>query len=321
MRPVRTLTHPSPRPDGPRTHRRRPLPAVLLSALIVAILIPWAASTASAAVDKLACTGYQQKRVFLESQAWWQRTSGKTGTEHGHVHIGTCFPHAQTVKGIVGFDVRVIMHDNPGRLTHINIGVAGEWGSIRSVALTPDFKCGATNTCTKWYRVYVDTRKVPRDGRQEFRFRAQVKEPDGKEMVASTGWLARVANGKPIQHYRDSWSAEARGWYTGVGYANAKIESLPMTARSGMWYPAVRMTAGSGGIPVTSYRIVLDPDFHAGNNGITLRSGSGSFRGTIAIDTRKLRNGKHRLVLIASANASVGSTNKGIQVVPFTVSN
>jgi hypothetical protein len=297
------------------------LPGVLLSALILAIMIPWAASTASAAQDPLACTGYAQKRVFLESQAWWLQTPGKTGTDNGHVHIGTCFPHAQKVTGVVGFDVRIILHDNPGRLTHINIGVAGEWGSIRSVALTPDWRCSPTGTCTKWFRVYVDTRKVPRDGRQEFRFRAQVKQPDGKEMIASTGWLAWVQNGKAISHYRDAWSAEARGWYTGVGYANAKIESLPMSPVSGMWYPKVRMTAGSGGIPVTSYRAVLDPDFHAGKNGTTIRSGLGSFKGTLGIDTTKLSNGKHKLVLLASANALVGSTNKGVLVVPFTVSN
>lgn len=320
MQPVRTPSHPSPRFRRPR-QLRRPLPALLLSLVIVAILVPWAASTASAAIDPLACSGYPEKRAFLESQAWWNRTPGKTGTEHGHVHIGTCFPHAQKISGTVRFDVRIILHDNPGTLTHINIGIAGEWGSIRSVALTPKWRCGVDKTCTRWFTVYVDTRKAERDGRHEFRMRAQVKEPDGKESIASTGWLAWLNNGKPIEHYRDSWSAEARGWYTGVGYANAKIENMPMKAVRGWWNPTVRMTAGSGGIPVTSYRVVLDPDFHAGKQGITLRSGTGSFKGVIGIDTRKLRNGKHKLVLMANANASVGSTNRGILVVPFTVAN
>lgn len=320
MRPVRTPSYPAPGSGRPRP-LRRPLPGILLSLLIVAILVPWAAATASAAVDPLACTGYGTKRVFLESQAWWTRTPGKTGTDHGHVHVGTCFPHAQKISGVVRFDVRVILHDNPGTLTHLNLGIAGEWGSIRSAALTPNWRCGVDKTCTRWFTVYVDTRKAEADGRHEFRMRAQVKEPDGKESIASTGWLAWLNNGKTIDHYRDSWSAEARGWYTDVGYANAKIESLPMTARSGWWAPWVRMTAGSGGIPVTSYRVVLDPDFHAGDPGITLRSGAGSFKGQIGIDTRKLRNGKHKLVLMANANASVGSTNRGIMVVPFVVSN
>ncbi len=319
MRPVRTPSYPSPGSGRPRA-LRRPLPAVLLSLVIVAILVPWAASTASGAIDPLACTGYPEKRVFLESQSWWYRQPGQTGTNHGHIHVGTCFPHAQKVAGPVRFDVRVMMHNNPGTMTHLNIGVAGEWGSIRSVAISPNWKCAAT-TCTRWFAVNVDTRKVPRDGRQEFRFRAQVKEPDSKEMIASTGWLAWTNNGKPIEHYRSSWSAEARGWYTGTGYANAKIENQPMNAVRGWWNPTVRMSPGSGGIPVTSYRVVLDPDFHAGKQGITLRAGSGSFKGTIGIDTRKLRNGKHKLVLIADAKASVGSTNRGIMVVPFTVSN
>jgi hypothetical protein len=315
MRPVRTLRHLSL-----RSGRRRPLPAILLSLLIVGITVPWAASTASAAIDRLACTGYPQKRIFLESQSWWYRTPGKTGTNHGHVHVGTCFPHAQTVAGVLRFDVRVILHGNPGTLTHLNAGIAGEWGSIRSAAISPNWRCGL-GTCTRWFTVSVDTRKVPRDGRQEFRFRAQVKEPDGKEMVASTGWLARLNNGKTIQHYRSSWSSEARGWYTGTGYANASIETQPMTALRGIWYPKVRMTPGSGGIPVTSYRAILDPDFHAGIPGKLIRSGAGSFRGALTIDTRKLTNGNHKLVLIADAAAPVGSTNRGLMVVPFIVRN
>lgn len=296
------------------------MPGFLVAMMIVAFAIPWAASTASAAIDGKNCTGYPTKRVFLESQAWWYRTPGQTGTDHGHIHIGTCFPHAQKIHGVVRFDVRVIMHNNPGTLTHVNIGIDGEWGGVRSVALTPKWNC-AQATCTRWFRTFVDTRKAQRDGRQEFRFRAQVKEPDGKEMIASTGWLAYLQNGKPIQHYRSGWSAEARGWYTNTGYANAKIESMPIAAVHGIWSPKVRMTAGSGGIPVTSYRAVLDPDFHAGKPGTTLRSGAGSFHGALRIDTRKLRNGKHKLVLIADANASTGSTNRGILVVPFTVQN
>jgi hypothetical protein len=293
---------------------------IIMAALIVAALVPWAAADVSAAtIDPLNCTGYVEKRVFLESQAWWFRTPGKTGTTQGHVHVGTCFPHRQKVTGVIRFDVRVILHDNPGVLTHVNIGAAGEWGSIRSVALSPNWRCATT--CTRWFRVSVDTRKIPRDGRQEFRFRAQVKEPDGKEMIASTGWLAYVANGRTIQHYRSSWSAEARGWYTDAGYANAKIDDLPMSAVSGVWRPSVRMTAGSGGVPVTSYRVILDPDFHAGKRGTTIRSGSGSFRGSVTIDTTKLSNGKHKLVLIADAATSVGSTNRGVMVVPFIVRN
>lgn len=321
--PSRTVVAaPSRRPltgqRAPSRHRLRT--SILMAALLVAALVPSAAAEVSAAtIDGLNCTGYPEKRVFLESQAWWFRTPGKTGTSQGHVHVGTCFPHRQKIAGVVRFDVRVIMHDNPGVLTHVNIGAAGEWGSIRSVALTPNWRCATT--CTRWFRVYVDTRKIPRDGRQEFRFRAQVKEPDGKEMIASTGWLAWVSNGRTVQHYRSSWSAEARGWYTDAGYANAKIDDLPLSAVSGIWRPTVRMSPGSGGVPVTSYRVILDPDFHAGKPGTTVRSGSGSYKGAVSIDTTKLRNGKHKLVLIADAATSVGSTNRGVMVVPFTVSN
>jgi hypothetical protein len=308
------------RSSRPRRRRRRPLPGLIVAFMIVAAVVPWAASTASAAIDPQNCTGYPTKRIFLESQAWWYRTPGQNGTDHGRIHIGTCFPHAQKIAGIVRFDVRVIMHNNPGTLTHVNIGIVGDSYGIRSVALTPSWKCSQA-TCTRWFTTYVDTRKAPRDGRQEFRFRAQVKEPDGKEMIASTGWLAYLRNGKTIEHYRDAWSAEARGWYTGTGYANASIGAVPMTSISGTWSPQVRMTAGSGGIRVTAHRALLDADFHAGKPGTSIRSGAGSFNGTIRIDTTRLRNGNHKLVLIADANAPVGSVNRGLLVIPFTVRN
>lgn len=327
MSPVRRTGTPSPietptqdAPSRRRMRRRRPLPGLIVAFLIVAAVVPWAASTASAAIDRQACTGYPTKRIFLESQAWWYRTPGQSGTDHGHIHVGTCFPHAQKIAGIVRFDVRVIMHNNPGTLTHVNIGIVGESFDIRSVALTPSMKCAQT-TCTQWFTTYVDTRKAARDGRQEFRFRAQVKEPDGKEMIASTGWLAYLKNGKTIEHYRDAWSSEARGWYTGTGYANASIGAVPMTSVSGTWSPVVRMTAGSGGIRVTAHRAILDADFHAGKAGTSIRSGAGSFWGTIRIDTTRLRNGNHKLVLIADANAPVGSVNRGLLVIPFTVRN
>jgi hypothetical protein len=45
-----------------------------------------------------------------------------------------------------------------------------------------------------------------------------------------------------------------------------------------------------------------------------------SIRGVWWPKTR-LSNGKHKLVLIADANASTGSTNRGLLVVPFTVRN
>ena len=55
------------------------------------------------------CSGYPEARVFLESQAWWWLSNKtdrvQTGDDFGHVHIGTCFPHAQTISGDVEFDV------------------------------------------------------------------------------------------------------------------------------------------------------------------------------------------------------------------------
>ena len=133
--------------------------------------------------------------------------------------------------------------------------------------------------------------------------------------------MARVLrNGKTIEHYRDLWSAEARGWYTGTGYANASIGAVPMTAIQRDMVARSQMGPGSGGIRVTAHRALLDADFHAGK-GARASGRERALQRRDQIDTTRLRNGNHKLVLIADANAPVGSVNRGLLVIPFTVRN
>ncbi|MBM2849416.1 MAG: hypothetical protein HW418_2358, partial [Anaerolineales bacterium] len=225
-----TATPPSPTPT--------PEPPTATPTATATVPLPASATPTAIAAgnpDPSKCTGYPEPRVFVEAQAWWITTPGKTGTNHGHVHVGTCFPYAQKLSGKVDFDIRVILHDNPGKLNLVRVQLAGDFGQISAVHVPTSRTCAVPGTCEFWYHVTVDTTKSPYDGRQEFRFGARLAEPDGATMLASTGWQAYLNNGKPVNDYRSYDLTEARGWYTNVGYINARLDStLPTKPVSGI---------------------------------------------------------------------------------------
>jgi hypothetical protein len=288
---------------------------------------PTASATPSASphehggsTDRVACTGYPERRVFLESQGWWVQTPGSTGTDFGHVHVGMCFPLGQQVRGVVTLDVRLTMHDNPGRLGRLDGGIRTRDGGYSLWSVPIGLTC-PTGTCVVWTQLKVDTSQVPTDGRAEWRFRPRVRTPDGKAFDPSTGWQAYLANGggRPVEHYRDRDSAIARGWYEDSGYVNAGISAVPTAPVSGTWTPSVNLDTGSEGPPVTFHGVYVDPDFHRGSKGIVIREGQGPYGGTVAIDTARLSPGPHRLVLRSDARDPSGSTSSGVLVVHFTV--
>jgi hypothetical protein len=81
------------------------------------------------------------------------------------------------------------------------------------------------------------------------------------------------------------------------------------------------MTAGAGGASVTFHAMYIDPNFHAGSEGIVVKQGPGKWDGEVpAINTLILPDGLHRLVLRADATVSSG-TNSGLLVIPFVVDN
>jgi hypothetical protein len=148
-------------------------------------------------------------------------------------------------------------------------------------------------------------------GRREWRWTANVpRNSEGNRHFQSTGWQLCVRACTPNETYRAGPWTEARGWYDdGHGYQNARFFSkLPYAPLSGLWTFRVRLVqSGVGGV-------FIDPDFHAGNQGIKIASGG--YDGNLTIDTRTLSNGIHRLVLVASDNQSAG-----VQVIEFRVAN
>ena len=210
-----------------------------------------------AAGNPVDCSGYPEPRVFLEVQDWWLQTPGAAGTSFGHVHVGTCFPYAATLVGAVAFDVRVVLHANPGVLQRVDIGLFTGDDEDGGVVVGVPFKAVCAATCTYWGHGVVDTAAAGYDGWQEFRFKARVDEPDGNRMVTSTGWPVNLANGNPAREWRDGSAVTARGWYTDVGYQKASIAALPGGPVSGVWTPSIRMGPGAGGSPATFHPIGL----------------------------------------------------------------
>lgn len=275
--------------------------------------------------DPVRCTGYPEPRTFLTSQSWWEQTEGKSGTDYGFVEEGTCFPVAQTLTGKVRFDVRVVMYESPGTLQTVQLYIFGK-ASGKLVARQSGLKKTCpTETCTYWFTFIADTAAYPNDGRQEFRFHSIVDEPGGKRMFASTGWQAYLKNGRPVAHYRKTDNfTEGRGWYTNEGYTTARLTSpVPKAPVSGIWTFSVKLAPGSGGKPVKEYYVVLDPCYTCipEQDGITIKEGDGQYEGSVSIDTTRLTNGPHTVLLRAEAPSTTGSSLSGVQIIPFVVKN
>jgi hypothetical protein len=277
--------------------------------------------------DPLTCTGYPEPRIFVEAQSWWRQTPGAAGTDFGHMHIGACLPYRQTIRGIVGIDVRIILHDNPGRFDYLNPVLKSD---SQELSLAHDGSLhGMTcpiGTCTRWAHVDIDTAQLTLDGIQEIRLRAYVDEPDGNIMHASVNTLVDLRNGNPVNDLDRRAYQRGKGWYTGSGYCESSVVStLPIGPISGTWTPALLIDdhGAADDLPVTHHSVRIDPDFHAAPPvpGTLLVDGPGGWVGPTAIDTTLLTNGRHRLVLRADCDDPRGSTNSGVLVVTFSVAN
>jgi hypothetical protein len=285
-------------------------------------------SAAGATPDRLTCVGYPEPRVFLESQTWWIETPGKTGTTFGHMHVGACVPIEQTVSGIIGLDVRIILHDNPGHFDYWNPVLVSdaEELSLPHVTDLHGLTC-PSGTCAAWSHEDVDTRKLSYDGRQELRIRAYTEIPDGNVMHSSINALMVLENGKPTNPLDRRAYQRGKGWYTDSGYCEASfLSAVPYAPVSGTWTVKVKIEdhGASEDLAVTRHTIRLDPDFHAEPPvpGKIISDGSGQLAETsLSIDTTSLADGPHKLHMRADCDDPRGSTNSGVLVIPFVVSH
>lgn len=324
------------------------------SLLTTGRLMPGAAAAAQTPIDfngapsvsdPTNCSLYSgAPRWFLESQAWW-RDPGEEYLEQGHIHLGTCFPHMETISGTITFDVIIKVHKFEHPLTELRVqifeeGVAqGCTGGVATTCYTfPTPPVCSTEDCVYRVRLDVPTTGATYNGIREFRFSVFADMPGGKQLYQSTGWRARLNNpGKIVQDYDTRDMIEARGWHTNTKYTNARFYNSgdannPNPLKnpvSGLWKVKARFFPGSDSAAVTEYEIRVDPNIHAGAPDYVIDVGSDpSGDLTVTIDTRKLANGAHKLFLRAGAKVWTTAsppvligTNSGVLVIPFKVQN
>lgn len=258
----------------------------------------------------------QYESIFLDAQAWW----APPGQSSFHVHAGLCVPQ-EPVSGVWGFDVRLIMHNNPGTLRWTQIQVTTATSNTQMAALRLYWTPGPDGTFTRWEHLEFDTSRVPYDGYQEIRVHANVLLPDGKVLLAPTSFQVNFQNDKLERNFRPTpltYNA-AQGWYTGYGYTMAMFQT-PLSVLQQVpanWAFNVRIAPASSGHAITHHVVAIDADGHADPPipGTIAHEGAGQYVGTVTVATGLLP-GLHRLLIRGDA-ADAGGMVSSVLVLPF----
>ena len=261
--------------------------------------------------DSLTCAGYPEKRIFLETQAWWESTGLSIPDKVGrHIHVGTCFPVGidgsdnVTITGPIGLDVRLMLHNSNGPTSWLRWQVEDSTIQRKTIVIP------AVADTTVWTTLALDTANVS-PGRHDVRISLNIPlNSEGNRQFNSGSFQLCFQTCSPS--YRIGQYVGGRGWYTGHDYARVRFTSkLPVAPVSGNWTINFLLEASQGG------GVYIDPDFHLGSAGITVMTASSPvLAGSVTIDTAILSNGSHRLVLV-----SHDGFNGGVLVIPFTVAN
>lgn len=303
--------------------------AIVLAALVsvaaalaaLAVLAVLAAPAAHAA-DRLTCAGYAEHRQFVDAQSWWLRTPGRSGTSFGHVHLGGCIPEREVQRGTIGLDVRLVLHDNPGKVAEAVL--VTKTNSSEVTRIHDRSLRGLTcprGTCERWMHWNVPLSWFDRSGLQEIRYRAYVDVPDGNRMIVSLNFQTTIVNGRSRSTFSRMPYLRAKGWYTRSGYCEASLrEPLPDAAVP--WshrFPVAVVDHGSGDLNPTHAIALRDADFHAGIPGVRYAESNGPL-GVRAVPFAAFAPlGRHKALVRADCRDPRGSTNSGVLVFPYTV--
>ena len=275
-------------------------------------------------------TPYQEKRVFLESQAWWsERGNDGSVLKRGaaeHIHVGMCFPLQQTVAGTTPMRVRVMGHNLPvGSIIETTSLHDPGGGAIPDITWNRTVLAADNGNLELWGTVQINTASIP-NGLREFRILTSVKRPNTAEIHATSGWCWTIANGTRAPVASGTCSATprstmARGWYDCFEYkiAEARLWDYPYAGIAPADY-TLKIGARDGAGPntlLTSWEVRLDPDFHAGNDGSLIASGSTPASGrSVTLPGSLLTAGMHRLVVISSAGGRCAATSSSGGIAP-----
>lgn len=242
--------------------------------------------------------GFDKRRIPIELQAWWI-------PNFGHVHAAALLPLGQKVSGVLNFDVRIVLHDNPSRLVELRFDTEGGVFLRMPLNLSCPYDGTTSTNCAFNVPVTLDTTRM-REGWREIRIRATTDTPDGKRYLNSSGVAFYVDNGSGsdsnYNRFCNNTSLIGRGWYEGFGYANAIIECVPLDVVSGQVTFRVRAQQPSKHLQVVMDRTHPIPSVGPwpvvqGRTGALLFDQDGDFQSwvPIAIDTTQLEDGWHSL--------------------------
>lgn len=193
-------------------------------------------SLASVVAQELPSFGaFDPGHIPVELQAWWVPA-------YGHIHAAVMIPFGQAISGVVQVPVRIVMHNNPGTLFMLRVD---DEQSTR-IKMPLDLRC-PTTICAWSFTLPLDTNKFP-NGWRMFRFRAQVRTPDGKAFLNSSDIPMLVSNGSGGSNALRFGSTNyiiGKGWYEGFDYTNVAIEHVPTTPVKGLL--ALRVQVHKGG--------------------------------------------------------------------------
>ena len=300
------------------------------------MLVALAGAPAASAGNPLTCDGYPEPRVFIEAQAWWMPTPGKSGgADHGHGHFGACIPLEQTLTGYVEIDWVAKLHFNPGYIKRVIAELStdsSESGSTTTV-YTGGTALSCFSDCTFVLPTRYNTAVSPYDGRQNLQYRMEIQEPDGNVMRPSVRFPAYLKNGKTVNNKDEPNKLNTYGWYTDAKYAFVRMNSaLPSGPISGLWSFSAGFFATSESTSTTGWFVSVDPSFHADppSPGMVLynertsctpltRGCDGPRYKTLYINAGSLVPGPHKLFMRTESQHASGSTLSGAIVIPFRV--
>lgn len=280
-------------------------------------------SVAPAQAADTSCQGYPETRQFIDAQAWWTPTPGKTGgDDFGHGHLGGCIPERESI-GATTLDVRVLLHDNPGKVRYASLVTKTadqEYTRFKDYSIA-GMTC-PQGTCERWLKWTLNPAWFNYSGLQEIRYRMFIDEPDGNRMHVSLNFQAYIVNGKVAKSVTRQPYLRAKGWYTGADYCEAALKTVPLpnSPITQPWSPTWKLVwhGSRTDRPVTHASVRADADFHADppNPGKVLYDG-GPYEGPVTVNG--FAPGTHKLQARSDCDDPRGSTNSGVLVVPFGV--
>lgn len=251
---------------------------------------------------------FDRQHIPVELQAWWNPA-------YGHTHAAALVPLGLSISGTVTVPVRIVFHDNPGKLHRIDLAddSAGDIATI----MPGDLTCAVV--CARSFNLKVDTTKE-KSGWREWRLQAYTQTPDDKVLMTSSGIPVNVVNPGAHSDFRHDCNGTQliwRGWYTNMGYTNAMIDCVPVKPVTGTLTINVRAQQ-----PKAHLIVEMDKSHYIPPVGIwpeqpvsagqVLFDKNGDFQKffPIQIDTTKLVNGWHALqVRSASPNSELSKCN------------